>query len=407
MKRLRTDSKGNRLWVGEQERKDGRYSYRYYNREGKNIYIYARSLRQLRIEEANIAGRERINILKNAEGVTLNDQFEIWISGKQNLRENTLHDYRYMYDAYVRNSLGKKYIDEICTYDIKCHYMSLYISQRISAETIAHIQNIVFQVFQSAKECNILVDNPADRATKDFVRRHSKHVSTVSSMGIEQANAFLEFLRDSDEYFKWYPLFYVMTYTGLRLGEVTALRWSDVNLDKGYLEVKHSVSYVARGREKAAYVINPPKTEAGKRIIPLSPMVIEAFKMEKQEQFEAGICCTTEINGYRDFVFLNRFGNIYNQSAVNRALKRAVSAYNSKPKKNEKGEEILIPVISSHSFRHTFACILCENNVNIKTMQVLLGHSDIQTTITIYTKVSQDFINNEFKTKIIHGELWR
>lgn len=115
----------------------------------------------------------------------------------------------------------------------------------------------------------------------------------------------------------------------------------------------------------------------------------------------------TEINGYSDFVFLNRFGNIYNQSAVNRALKRAVGAYNGNPKKNEKGEKILIPVLSSHSLRHTFACILCENNVNIKAMQVLLGHSDIQTTIMIYTKVSQDFVNNEFKTKIVSGELWR
>lgn len=416
MKTFRTDSQGNRLWVGEQERKDGRYSYRYYDRYGKAAYVYARSLRQLRIEEANIAGRERINILKNVEGVTLNDQFELWIAGKKNLRKNTLYDYRYAYDAYVRNSLGKKYIDEICTYDIKCHYMSLNISQRISVETIAHVQNIVFQVFQSAKECNLIMNNPAERAAKDFVRKHSKHTSNVPALGTRQARVFLDFLKNSDEYCRWYPLFYIMVHTGLRLGEVTSLRWCDVNLEKGYLDVNHAVSYVARRKGQdnkkvkasgnAFYEINTPKTDAGIRKIPLSPIAIEALKMEKRYQEEEGVSCMTEINGYTDFVFLNRFGNIYTQSPVNRALKRAVMAYNQEPSLDDNGDKIFIPLITSHSLRHTFACILCEKNVNIKVMQVLLGHSDIQTTIMIYTRISEEFVTNEYRDKIVQGELW-
>ena len=195
MNTMRVDSRGKQLWKGEYERKDGRYEYRYVDRMGVQKSEYAVPLKQLRITEAKLAYKEGLSILRDMKDVTLNAQFELWIAGKYNLRENTRQDYIYTYDTYVRNSLGKENVDEITTFDIKSHYVSLMMSRCISVETIAHIQNIVFQVFESAKECNLILSNPASRATKEFVRTHSKHISTRTGLSKQQAERFLLFLK--------------------------------------------------------------------------------------------------------------------------------------------------------------------------------------------------------------------
>ena len=85
------------------------------------------------------------------------------------------------------------------------------------------------------------------------------------------------------------------------------------------------------------------------------------------------------------------------QECVNRALKRIVLTYNQQAMKNG---GVLLPAITTHDLRHTFANILCERNVNLKVAQKLLGHADIQTTMDIYTQVSQEFIYQEYMEKL-------
>ena len=90
----KTDSKGNRLFKGERERKDGRYEYRYTNHEGEQHSVYAGRLQQLRIERAKIAYQEQTSILLGVSELLLNDVFDIWITGKQELKFTTLRGYR-------------------------------------------------------------------------------------------------------------------------------------------------------------------------------------------------------------------------------------------------------------------------------------------------------------------------
>ena len=122
--------------------------------------------------------------------------------------------------------------------------------------------------------------------------------------------------------------------------------------------------------------------------------------MERAYQKEAGLRCSVEVDGYSDFVFLNRFGSVITQASVNRALRRVVFLFNNSNLTDDDGQMVVLPSITSHSLRHTFANILCENNVNIKVIQKLMGQSDIETTMNIYTEVSERMAFEEYKRKL-------
>ena len=99
----------------------------------------------------------------------------------------------------------------------------------------------------------------------------------------------------------------------------------------------------------------------------------------------------TEIDGMTGFVFSNRFGNVHNPQAINRAIKRIYEAYNVEEvlkAAKEKREPILIPHFSCHHLRHTFCSRFCENETNLKVIQSIMGHANIETTMDIYAEVT-------------------
>ena len=101
-----------------------------------------------------------------------------------------------------------------------------------------------------------------------------------------------------------------------------------------------------------------------------------------------------------DFVFCNRFGNVHNPAAINRAIKRITENYNSKElvlAKKEKREPVLIPHFSCHHLRHTFCTRFCENETNVKVIQAVMGHKDISTTMNIYADVTDETKKESFK----------
>ena len=146
------------------------------------------------------------------------------------------------------------------------------------------------------------------------------------------------------------------------------------------------------------YSMNTPKSQAGNRIIPMTEKVKEAFLMEKRLQEDAGITCDISIDGYTDFVFLNRFGKVQTMSMLNKALKRIMRDCNDQILSNAEEDEdvVLLPPFSCHVLRHTFATRLCESGMNIKVIQSVLGHADLSTTINTYIHATEDFKKEEF-----------
>ena len=145
-----------------------------------------------------------------------------------------------------------------------------------------------------------------------------------------------------------------------------------------------------------AFAINTPKTKAGERIIPMLPKVKEAFLMEKQYQEECNLKSKAVVDGYRDFIFINRFGNVQHQGTLNKALGRIIRDCNFEVlDENSHDDIVLLPKFSKHSLRHTFTTRMCEAGVNIKAMQEILGHADAETTLDIYAEATKDLKKSE------------
>ena len=137
--------------------------------------------------------------------------------------------------------------------------------------------------------------------------------------------------------------------------------------------------------------VNLPKTEAGIRTIPMLDVVKDAFELEREAQKETGPN-TQVLDGMSGFVFTNRYGNIPNPQTVNDAIDRIRNNYNTEEvvnAKKEKREAILLPHFTCHHLRHTFATRLCETETNLKVIQAIMGHRNIETTMDIYAEATE------------------
>ena len=189
----------------------------------------------------------------------------------------------------------------------------------------------------------------------------------------------------------------------MRVGEIVGLRWCDIDLEESIINVNHTLVYYNKGDGNGcSYAVNTPKTKAGNRTIPMMDFVKEAFLQEKKNQEETGVSCKAMVDCYTDFIFVNRFGDVQNQATLNKAIRRIIRDCNDevflKAKPNDKKEPVLLPPFSCHSLRHTFTTRLCEEGVNIKVIQDILGHKDISTTLDIYADVTKDLKRKEIVT---------
>ena len=235
--------------------------------------------------------------------------------------------------------------------------------------------------------------NPTDGVMAELKKNLGMKTGVRHALTIPQQRAFMEYIATHPIYFHWWPIFTIFLGTGCRIGEVLGLRWEDIDYEKRIISINHNLTYYPVGEDRASENhISTPKTEAGMRTIPMLDTVKDAFEMIWEEQKENG-WTDAEIDGMTGFVFCNRYGNIMNAQSVNRAIKRISSAYNATEEieaKKEHREPVLLPDFSAHSLRHTFCTRLCERETNLKIIQSIMGHKDIQTTMDIYAEATEE-----------------
>ncbi len=393
MAEKRKDAKGIVLRKGELQNKKGIYVYRYTLPSGKRLSIYAGTLKELREKEKKLQIDINDGLRTDGENLTINNIFDRWKDIKKRLvRDNTMSNYIYMYETYVKPNFGKRRIKKVVKSDIKKFYNHLLDERHLSVSAIETVQNVLRQVFEMALEDGYLKANPAVNLFREF--KASRNFDTEKRTALEKSEQelFVNFLKNNDNYNHWYPVFAVMLGTGMRVGEVTGLRWQDVDFEKNVISVNHTLVNFSRGKGKGnKFAVNPPKTKSGIRTIPMLPEVREAILQEKQYQEDFGIKCKSRVDGYTDFIFVNRFGEPQHQGTLNKAIKRIIRDCNDEVllKNSLDDDPVLLPNFSCHILRHTFTTRLCEAEMNVKTIQVVLGHSDIRTTLDIYTDVTE------------------
>lgn len=380
------------LRTGEVQRANGTYHYTWMDKKGKRRYVYAKTLADLREKEKQIEKDIADGIKAEARYTTVNDLFELWKDFKRGLKNNTFENYKYMYETFVRKQIGTKRISSLKKSDVKRFYNYLADERGLKASTIDGIHTVLHQVLDMAVDDDYIRNNPSNNVLKELKQSHCFQTEKRRALTRPEQELFLDFLRKHPVYEHWYPIFAVMTGTGLRVGEVTGLRWCDVDLDEGIIDVNHTLVYYdhrTEGSKKGCYFnINSTKTPTSVRQVPMLDFVKEAFLMEKEKQELIDIHCEVTIDGYTDFIFVNRFGQTQHQATLNKALRRIIRDCNDEQLLKNENTDILLPHFSCHSLRHTFTTRMCEAGVNVKVIQETLGHKDISTTLNIYTDVT-------------------
>lgn len=394
MAKTRKDLRGRSLRKGEVQRaSDKRYMYTYTDPLGRRKFIYANDLTQLREKEEKLLKDQLDGLdIYVAGKATLNETFDRYISTKYNLRESTRSSYLYTYDHYVRDTFGLKRIAEIKYSDVLQFYYHLLNQQGISLGTLDSVHCLLHPTFQLAVRDEIIRKNPTDGVMKEISRESGKNRGIRHALTIEQQRCFMEYIANHPIYYHWWPMFTILLGTGCRIGEVLGLRWKDLDFEKRIISINHSlVYYPANGSNKCVLRVSLPKTDAGIRTIPMLDIVKDAFEMLYEEQKENGFN-ETEIDGMTGFIFCNRFGSVPNPQTVNHTIKRIANNYNADEvvrAKKEHRDPIILPNFSCHHLRHTFCTRLCENERNLKVIQSIMGHKNIETTLDIYAEATE------------------
>ena len=277
--------------------------------------------------------------------------------------------------------------------------------------TVVHmeiIHTIIHPIFTLAVRDNYIRINPATGAMAEIKKSHNWEKPKRHALTIAEQTAFIDYMRNHKVYNHWLPLFTVLLGTGCRIGEAIGLRWEDCDFDEGIISINHNMVYRKYEEdEKARFHIVTPKTSAGVRIVPMLSEVKAALQSEWETQKIVGFN-ESVVDGYTGFIFQNRYGDPLSPHSVNRAIDRICAAYieDETVLADQEGRDpVLIRHFSAHNLRHTFCTRFCENERNIKVIQEIMGHADIETTMNIYAEATKEkkkesFSNLEGKIKI-------
>ncbi len=404
MAEKRKDKDGRVLPENVTQRKDGTYMWRK-SVNGKNYCLYAKTLGEIKqkrnialgeIEKGEYKGKhekmkeERESAQKD---ITLNEWFFQWekVYRKGKMKETTVYNNHIAYMHHFSNNIGRMKIKDIRQMDIT-KLLNQGHKNGLAYATLESNMLILKLVFDSAISNGLIEKNPACGSL--VVKKNPP--KERRALTEEEENRFIEFVRN-DRYQNGRTPFFIIGFgTGLRLGELLGLTWSDIDFENNVIHVNKNFVTVGKLEGKYVRMITTPKTKSSIRDVPMLGKVREAFEEQKRRQYK----CKEIINGITDFVFTTKNGKIICADSIRIGLNRIIEKMNKKEieeAKAEGREAILFKHFSPHCMRHTFATRCYEKGVKEKVIQNILGHSKLDVTLNIYTHITDEMITDDMK----------
>jgi integrase len=275
----------------------------------------------------------------------------LWMEDKQGSnRESTIYSYKRVLNARILPEFGDMDIKNIKPMHIHKFYQKMK-NLDMSKKYISYVGSIIGSILKKGVALELIHKNPVENVDKPKMKKNKQKSWTA-----DQAIQFLDVAKLKAEYYLTYLIAF---YTGMRIGEVLGLHWTDIDFEKKMIHVQHTITLV-----EGSYVIGPVKTEASDRLIPISDNLIHQFQEHIKFSPHAS----------EDLVFRTKKGKLEKPFTLRYQMKSIC-------------EGLEIPYIRFHDIRRTHTSILIDEGVSPKVVSQRLGHSDVSITLNIYTDV--------------------
>ena len=374
MSEKRKDAKGRVLRTGESQRKDLIYQYRYTDIRGKRQTIYSSDLKELREKEQDIQKHLNDGIDYAAGQVTVIALLERYIGLKQGVRYNTKVGYNFVLNLVKKEDFGYRQIGSIKISDAQQWIIKLHQDGK-GYSTITSVRGVVKPAFQMACNEDIIRRNPFDFKLVDVVPNDSQKRIAMTE---EQQNIWMSYIQGDRTYTKYYDEFVVLLGTGMRVSEFCGLTMSDLDFANRRIRVDHQLVRERGGK----YYVEKTKTACGVRSIPMTDDVYQSLKNILASRKKVKV--ETIVDGYSGFILLDKDSKpkvaLHIENEMRWAMKKYDKLHPDQP----------LPNITPHVFRHTFCTNMANAGMDVKTLQYLMGHSDVGVTLNIYTHATYD-----------------
>lgn len=380
--------------TGESQDKEGRYRYKYNDALGhrKSVYSwrltdsdpYPKGKRKdisLREKKNNIQKDLEDNVCPNGGNITVLELAQKYINLKSGVKHNTQSNYDFAINVIKKEKFGTKRIDTVKMTDAKEWMIKMQKVDGRGYSSIHTIKGILRPAFQMAVDDDLIRKNPFEFQLATVVTNDS---ITREAITRKQESDFLKFIKEDKHFCKYYDAIYILFHTGLRISEFCGLTISDIEFDNQRIKVNHQL----QRKSNMEYFIETPKTEKGERYVPMMDDVEECFRRiianRKKPKVEP------MIDGYVGFLFLDKNDMPMVALHWEKYFLRIRNKYNSIHK-------VQMPIVTPHVCRHTFCSNMAKAGMSPKTLQYIMGHSNIGVTLNTYTHLQFDDVMNEMK----------
>lgn len=357
------DLKGKELGVGINQQKNGLYSARFVDKYGKRRQKRFKKLQECKQWIADASYIDEHSNIAQASEMIVDAWFEYWIDiKKKTVRPNTVRNYTERYDRNIKPVIGKMILSDVKP--LHCQKIFLNMADdEYRTTTIYQTRIALFNMLELAKENDVIRYNPCKKSVKSDVGKPSDKREALT---IDEQKKFLEGAT-GQSYENQYRF---ILQTGLRTGELVALQWKNVDFKKRILTIDSSMEYRYTVGE---WRIGEPKSKSGYRTIPLTEEAIRILKDQKEKNKKI-----QEIPvEFSEYIFLCRKGTPVKNSTYDTSLFKIC-------------DKMEIKRFSMHVLRHTFATRCIEAGMKPKTLQMLLGHSNIGITMNLYVHTTEE-----------------
>ncbi|MBO7251981.1 MAG: site-specific integrase [Oscillospiraceae bacterium] len=378
----RRDNKNRVLRNGESQRPDGRYVYKYVDLLHKQRFLYSWKLEPKDKLPAgkkdDLSLREKIRQVEKdrLDGIdpdgaemTVLELVKLYLSLKINVKPTTEAGYKTVLNILEKEPFAYLPISKVRHSVAKAFLVKLQKEDGRSYSSIQSIRGVLRPAFEQAVEDDYIRKNPFSFELAKVVINDS---ITREAVTREQMRTFLDFVKADKHYCKYYDAMYILFHTGLRISEFVGLTVSDLDMKERTIRVDHQLQRKSDGTK----YVETTKTEAGTRTLPMEEDVYACFQRILANRKPPAV--EPVIDGYSGFLFFDKDERPMVAMHWEKYFQHAVEKYNKIYKKE-------LPKITPHICRHTYCTNKAKSGMNPKTLQYLMGHSDISVTMNTYT----------------------